>query len=55
MTTPGPDDRVVLVAGASGALGRMTAAAFAKRGDRLVLCGRHPRPARDDRGRPGTG
>jgi NAD(P)-dependent dehydrogenase (short-subunit alcohol dehydrogenase family) len=40
MTTPGPDDRVVLVAGATGALGRTTAAAFAKQGHRLVLCGR---------------
>jgi NAD(P)-dependent dehydrogenase (short-subunit alcohol dehydrogenase family) len=40
MTPPRPGDRVVLVAGATGALGRTTAAAFAKHGDRLVLCGR---------------
>jgi NAD(P)-dependent dehydrogenase (short-subunit alcohol dehydrogenase family) len=39
--TPAPlDDRVVMIAGASGALGRATAAAFAQLGDRLALCGR---------------
>jgi len=40
VTAPAPGDRVVLVAGATGALGRTTAAAFAEHGDRLVLCGR---------------
>jgi NAD(P)-dependent dehydrogenase (short-subunit alcohol dehydrogenase family) len=40
MTTPPSDDRVVLIAGATGALGRTAAAAFAEHGDRLVLCGR---------------
>ena len=55
MTAPGPDDRVVLVAGASGALGRMTAAAFAKRGDRLVLGGRNRDRLETIAAEPGTG
>jgi NAD(P)-dependent dehydrogenase (short-subunit alcohol dehydrogenase family) len=40
MTPPTPAERVVLVAGATGALGRAATAAFAEHGDRLVLCGR---------------
>lgn len=32
-------DRVVFIAGATGGLGRAAAAAFAKAGDRVVLCG----------------
>ncbi len=34
-------DRVVLITGATGGLGRAAAAAFAAAGDRVVLCGRN--------------
>jgi NAD(P)-dependent dehydrogenase (short-subunit alcohol dehydrogenase family) len=39
MSTATPDDRVVLITGATGGLGRAVAAAFAEAGDRVVLCG----------------
>ncbi len=40
-TTPADDDRVVLVTGAAGNLGRAVAQAFAQQGCRLVLVDRH--------------
>jgi len=40
--TARPAERVVLVAGSTGALGRAAAVAFADAGDRIVLAGRDP-------------
>jgi len=42
MTTPAPAEPVILITGATGALGRLTAAAFAPSGARLGLAGRDP-------------